>query len=149
MSLSPRSKSEVSAISLFSESQSESSDNFEAELELKDEFPDCPFNLDCFNDVNMLDYKFTDEVFMLVYDDRLNYVNSNFENMTEIEKINLRHYTLIQVKDNNPITLRQIINAMIKQRYYSSQKIQKLFGHYYLEKFEQRSQRTWEVCWGH
>lgn len=149
MSLSPRSESEVSAISLFSESQSESSDNFEAELELKDEFPDCPFNLDCFNDVNTLDYKFTDEVFMLVYDDRLNYVNSNFENMTEIEKINLRHYTLIQVKDNNPITLRQIINAMIKQRYYSSQKIQKLFGHYYLEKFEQRSQRTWEVCWGH
>ena len=149
MSLSPRSESDVSAISLFSESQSESSDNFEAELALKDEFPDCPFNLDCFNDVNTLDYKFTDEVFMLVYDDRLNYVNSNFENMTEIEKINLRHYTLIQVKDNNPITLRQIINAMIKQRYYSSQKIQKLFGHYYLEKFEQRSQRTWEVCWGH
>ena len=149
MSLSPRSESEVSAISLFSESQSESSDSFEAELELKDEFPDCPFNLDCFNDVNTLDYKFTDEVFMLVYDDRLNYVNSNFENMTEIEKINLRHYTLIQAKNNNPITLRQIINAMIKQRYYSSQKIQKLFGHYYLEKFEQRSQRTWEVCWGH
>ena len=148
MCLSPRSESDESTISLFSESQSESSVDL-AELNLKNEFPDCPFNLDCFNDVNMLDYKFTDEVFMLVYDDRLNYVNSNFENMSEIEKINLRHYTLIQAKNNNPITLRQIINAMIKQRYYSSQKIQKLFGHYYLEKFEQRSQRTWEVCWGH
>ena len=97
----------------------------------------------------MLDYKFTDEIFILVYDDRLNYVNSNYEHMTEIQKINLRHYTLIQVKNNDPITLRQVINTMIKQKYYSSQKIQKLFGHYYLEKFEQRSKRTWEVCWVH
>ena len=148
MCLSPRSESDEPTISLFSESQSESSVDL-AELNIKDEFPDCLFNLDCFNDVNMLDYKFTDAVFMLVYDDRLNYVNSNFEKMTEIEKINLRHYTLIQAKNNQPITLRQIINSMIKQRHYSSQKIQKLFGHYYLEKFEQRSERTWEVCWGH
>ena len=150
MSLSPKSESDTSTISLFSETQSFSSVNAVAELDMQDVFPDCPFNLDCFNDVNMLVYKFTDEIFILVYDDdRLNYVNSNYEHMTEIEKINSRHYTLIQVKNNDPITLRQVINTMIKQKYYSSQKIQKLFGHYYLEKFEQRSKRTWEVCWGH
>ena len=153
MSLSTSSESDTSTISLFSETASESESYSSvlavAELDMQDVFPDCPFNLDCFNDANMLDYKFTDEIFILVYDDRLNYVNGNFENMTEIEKINLRHYTLIQSKHNDPITLRQIINTMMKQRYYSSQKIQKLFGHYYLEKFEQRSKRTWEVCWGH
>jgi hypothetical protein len=41
---------------LFSETQSFSSVNAVAELDMQDVFPDCPFNLDCFNDVNMLDY---------------------------------------------------------------------------------------------
>ena len=145
MSLTPNSESDVSHISLFSETASES----RYEVIPADEFPDCPFNLDCFNDVNMLDYKFTDEVFILIYDDRLNYIHSNFENMTEIEKNTLRHYTMIQAKNNEPITLRQILNKMIKESHYSSKKIQKLFGHYYLEKFEPRSCRTWEACWGH
>ena len=153
MSLSTSSESDTTTISLFSETASEaesySSVLAVAELDMQDIFPDCPFNLDCFNDVNMLDYKFTDESFVLVYDDRLNSINSKFEKMCEIEKSILRRYTLIQSKHNDPITLRQIINTMIKQRYYSSENIQKLFGHYYLEKFEQRSKRTWEVCWGH
>ena len=61
MSLSPESDSDTSTISLFSETQSFSSVNAVAELDMQDIFPDCPFNLDCFNDVNMLDYKFTDE----------------------------------------------------------------------------------------
>ena len=100
MSVSPNSESDVSRISLFSETASES----QYELLPADEFPDCPFNLDCFSDVNMLDYKFTDEVFILIYDDRLNYINSNFEKMNEIEKNTLRHYTMIQAKNNEPIT---------------------------------------------
>jgi hypothetical protein len=67
MSVSPNSESDVSHLSLFSETASES----QYEVIAADEFPDCPFNLDCFSDVNMLDYKFTDEVFILIYDDRL------------------------------------------------------------------------------
>ena len=137
MSLSPNSKSDVSHISLFSETASES------------QFPDCPFNLDCFDDVNMLDYKFTDEVFILIYDDRLNYLDGDFIHMTELEKNTLRHYTMVKAIDNKPITYRQVINTMIQDKYYSSKKTLKMFGHYYLEKFEKKSERMFETCWGY
>ena len=112
MSLTSNSESEVSSISLFSETASES----QYEVIPAEEFPDCPFNLDCFSDVNMLDYKFTDEVFILIYDDRLIALSSNYENMSEIEKNTLRHYTMVQAKSNEPITLRQILNKMIKEK---------------------------------
>ena len=138
------SDSDVSHISLFSETASES----QYEVLPADEFPDCPFNFDCFNDANMLDYKFTDEVYILIYDDRLTYIDSDFHKMTELEKNTSRHYTFVQAKNNKPITVRQILNKMIKDTHYSSRKIQKLFSHYYLEKFEQRGCRTWEACWG-
>ena len=136
MSLSPVSNTDESFISLFSVTASEHV-----------EFPDCPFNHD-FNNSDKLDTKFTDEVFILIYDDRLTYIDSNFYKMTELEKNTSRHYTFVQAKNNKPITLRQILNRMIKDTHYSSRKIQKLFSHYYLEKFEQRGCRTWEACWG-
>ena len=144
MSLSPTSETDASQISLFSETASE-----QVLQEIKDEFPDCPFNVDIFENSYVLDFAFTDEPFILIYDDRLNYIQPNFEKMTELEKHTFRHYTLIQVRHEQPITLRQIINTMRKTPHYHMKKIEKLFGHYYLEKFERRSSLIYEACWGH
>ena len=149
MSLSVSSESDGSTISFFSETQSEAGSFIAVKnFDPKDEFPNCPFNLDCFNDVTLLDYKFTDEKFILIYDDRLNTLQPNFSQMTELEKYPWRHYTMVECVNDDPITLRQIIEKMISKDHYSSDKVQEHFGHYYLEKFEQRSQKIWEVCWG-
>ena len=141
MSLSVSSESDGSTISFFSETQSEAGSFIAVKnFDPKDEFPNCPFNLDCFNDVTLLDYKFTDEKFILIYDDRLNTLQPNFSQMTELEKYPWRHYTMVECVNDDPITLRQIIEKMISKDHYSSDKVQEHFGHYYLEKFEQRSQ---------
>ena len=157
------SESEASFISLFSETASEASEaesytSFATvfrtfheilEAELKQQFPNCPFNIDCFDDLLMLDYPFTDETFILIYDDRLNALKSNYDTMTEVQKNTLRHYTMIKAKENKPITTRQILNAMIKDGHYSSETIQEQFGHYHLEKLDRKSKMLFEVCWGH
>ena len=150
MSLCTSSESEVSAISLFSETQSESDSVIAVKhFDPQDEFPTCPFNLDCFDNITMLDYKFTDENFILIYDDRLNTLQPNFSKMTELQKYPLRHYIMVTSEDDEPITLRKIIEKMISADHYSSNKIQEHFGHYYLERFEQRSKKIWEACWGY
>lgn len=128
------SESDASTISLFSETASES-----------EQFIDSPFNIDHFNDI---DEVFTQENFILIYDDRINYLKGD-SHMTELDKIKLRHYTIVKAVDNKPITIRQIINTMIKDDHYNREKIQKLFRNDYLEKFEFRSNKTWEACWGH
>ena len=156
-------ESDASYISLFSETASEASEaesyisfttifrtfheTFEAEL--KNQFPNCPFNIDCFDDLLMLDYPFTEEPFILIYDDRLNYIQENYEVMDEVQKNTRRHYTIIKAKENKPITNRQILNAMINDGHYSSKTIQEQFGHYHLEKFERKSKMMFETCWGH
>ena len=103
--LSSDSESEASAISLFSETASEASEaesytsftivfrtfHETLEAELKNQFPNCPFNIDCFDDLLMLDHPFG-EPFILIYDDRLNYIQENYAEMNEVQKNTRRHY---------------------------------------------------------
>ena len=50
--------------------------------------------------------------------------------------------------NDQPITLRQVLNTMIKDRHYHSRAIEKHFGHYYLEKFIRHIGNKFETVWG-
>ena len=139
-----------SDLSMFSETAtSEEEDSYE-ELQslLASQFPKCPFHIDCVRDLEELDTIFSWEQVILIYDDRVNHKYCNFGDMTVPEKNKARHYTVVKSMDNEPITLRQVVNTMIKDRHYHSRYIEKHFGHYYLEKFIRHINNRFETVWG-
>ena len=137
-----------SEMSMFSETASSEEDSYE-ELQslLALQFPNCPFHIDCVRDLEELDTVFSYEMVILIFDDRLNQKYGN-EHMTVSEKNKARHYTVVKSMDNEPITLRQVLNTMIKDRHYNSRIIEKHFGHYYLEKFIRHIDNRFETVWG-
>ena len=138
-----------SDMSMFSETATSEEDNYEElQMLLALQFPKCPFIIDCVRDLEELDTIFSKELVILIYDDRLNQKYCNLEHLTVSEKNKARHYTVVKSMDNNPITLRQVLNTMIKDRHYNSRTIEKHFGHYYLEKFVRHIDNKFETVWG-
>ena len=148
--MSSDSETSESDISMFSETASSATDDEYEELQylLNIQFPKCPFNIDCVRDLEELDTIFSNELVILIYDDRLNQRYYNLSEMSASQKNKLRHYTVVKSMDNEPITLRQVLNTMIKDRHYSSRIIEKHFKHYYLEKFIRHVNNKYETCWG-
>ena len=137
-------------ISMFSETASSGSDDEYEELQmlLTLHFPQCPFNIDCIRNLEELDTIFSNELVILIYDDRLNQKCYNISEMSTSQKNKLRHYTVVKSMNDQPITLRQVLNTMIKDRHYHSRAIEKYFGHYYLEKFIRHIGNKFETVWG-
>ena len=148
--MSSESETSESDISMFSETASSATDDEYEELQylLNRQFPKCPFNIDCVRDLEELDTIFSNELVILIYDDRLNQRYSDFSEMSASQKNRLRHYTVVKSMNNEPITLRQVLNTMIKDRHYSSRIIERYFKHYYLEKFIRHVNNKYETVWG-
>jgi hypothetical protein len=140
--------SDGSSMSLFSETASSADTHEELQMILQTQFPRCPFHIDCVRDISELDTVFCTDKVILIYDDRLNQKYHNFHDMTISEKNKLRHYTVVKSMGNKPITLRQVLNTMIKDRHYNSRIIEKHFKHYFLEKFIRHMNNMYETCWG-
>jgi hypothetical protein len=105
-------------MSLFSETASSADTHEELQMELQTQFPRCPFHIDCIKDISELDTVFSTDKVILIYDDRLNQKYHNFYDMTVSEKNKLRHYTVVKSMGNKPITLRQVLNTMIKDSHF-------------------------------
>jgi len=148
--MSSESGTSESDISMFSETASSATDDEYEELQylLNRQFPKCPFNIDCVRDLEELDTIFSNELVILIYDDRLNQRYSDFSEMSVPQKNKLRHYTVVKSMNNEPITLRQVLNTMIKDRHYSSRIIERYFKHYYVEKFIRHVNNKYETVWG-
>jgi hypothetical protein len=148
--MSSESGTSESDISMFSETASSATDDEYEELQylLNRQFPKCPFNIDCVRDLEELDTIFSNELVILIYDDRLNQRYYNLSEMSASQKNKLRHYTVVKSMNNEPITLRQVLNTMVKDRHYSSRIIERYFKHYYLEKFIRHVNNKYETVWG-
>ena len=95
-----------------------------------------------------MDTTFSNEMVILIYADRLNHKYHNVGEMSVSQKNKLRHYTVVKSMNNQPITLRQVLNTMIKDKHYNSRIIEKYFKHYYLEKFIRHVDNKFETVWG-
>ena len=142
-------------ISMFSETASSEAASSETEDEYEEllyllhrQFPKCPFNIDCIRNLEELDSVFSNELVILIYDDRLNQKYYNLDEMSQSQRNKLRHYTIVKSINDEPITLRQVLNTMINDRHYHSRAIEKHFGHYYLEKFIRHVGNKFETVWG-
>ena len=136
-------------ISMFSETASSESSDYEVlQMRLAKLFPRCPFHIDCIRNIEELDTIFSNEMVILIYDDRLNHKYYNVGEMSVSQKNKLRHYTVVKSMNNQPITLRQVLNTMIKDKHYNSRIIEKYFKHYYLEKFIRHVDNKFETVWG-
>ena len=136
-------------ISMFSETaSSESTDYEELQHLIKLQFPKCPFHSACVDNLPELDHIFSEELVVLIYDDRLNQKYYKSNEMTAFQKNKLRHYTVVKSINDEPIRLRQVLNTMIKDKHYHSRAIEKHFGHYYLEKFIRHVGNRFETVWG-
>ena len=137
-------------ISMFSETASSGSDDEYEELQmlLTLQFPQCPFNIECIRNSAELDTIFSNELAILIYDERLHHKCYNISEMSTSQKSKLRHYTVVKLMNDEPITLRQVLNTMIKDRHYHSRAIKNHFGHYFLEKCIRHIGNTFETVWG-
>ena len=152
MDSSDTSDTEISMFSETASSETASSDTEDEYEELQyllnRQFPKCPFNIDCVRNLEELDTIFSNELVILIYDDRLNQTYYNLSEMTVSQKNKLRNYTVVKSMNNEPITLRQVLNTMIQDRHYHSRTIEKHFSHYFLEKFIRHIDNKFETVWG-
>ena len=114
--------------------------------ELNLQFPDTPFTVDFFfknvNDLCELDEPFTSEPFIFICDDRIHKYNYYYSEWPE-EKINeLYDYLLIKSESiEKPITLRQILNEMIKSPHYNDKCVRE-DDHHFLVGLEKRNENS-------
>ena len=136
-------------ISMFSETaSSEANDYEELQTLLALQFPKCPFHISCVDSMHELEHIFSEELVILIFDDRLNQKYYKSSELTAFQKNKLRHYTVVKKMNNEPIRVRHVLNAMIKDGHYHSRKIEKHFGNDFLEKFIRHPNNMYETVWG-
>ena len=152
MDSSDTSDTEISMFSETASSETASSDTEDEHEELQyllnRQFPKCPFNVVCVRNLAELDTVFSNELVIRIYDDRLNQNYYNLSEMSQSQRNKLRHYTVVKSMNNEPITLRQVLNTMIQDRHYHSRTIEKHFSHYFWEKFIRHIDNKFETVWG-
>jgi hypothetical protein len=113
--------------------------------ELNLQFPDAPFTVDLFTkfkDICELDEPFTSEPFIFICDDRINKYNYYYSNCEEEEINELHDYLLIKSESiEKPITLRQILNEMIKSEHYNDECVRG-DDHHFLVGFDKRNENS-------
>ena len=113
------------------------SDTYEELNNLIDiEFPNAPFSISLeMNEIKKLDHPFTSLDKIIILDGRIS--NSNYYYADVYENIlnELNDELVVKSIDNNPITLRQVLNAMINDTHYNKAVICR-DDHRFLEGFE-------------
>ena len=112
---------------------------------LDEQFPNPPFVIDCVDNIEQLDEVFTTKYTILVKDDRSLYWLHEAP-VVRHENVN---YTVVKRVNGQPITIRNILEAMINDKHYSSELIQQ-DSHVFLEKFDGSSKSYIEftACFG-
>jgi len=119
--------------------------------DIDQEFPRTPFDISCINDIHELDDEFCSDNAVIIVDDRAKYWycfgRKDFEDDRDVSKY--INYTVVRRVDDEPITLRQVIQAMIDDKHYWDTEVQK-DNHRFLEGFDRRSHNgiEWVAFWG-
>ena len=110
-------------------------------------FPKTPFSISCVDDVFELDEDFTDEQVVIIVDDRAKYWHFWGDMFSDIRNISeYINYTVVRKVDDKPITLRQMIQAMIDDKHYWNEVVMR-DSHQFLEGFDRRERSNIEfVC---
>jgi hypothetical protein len=103
--------------------------------ELNDIFPNSPFSICCINNIKELDKVFTRKKTIIIKDDRASKSNYYYSNLNNNELGKYIDYLVVKQKENNPITLRQIITEMSNSSHYNNNIIMGDF-HIFLEGFK-------------
>jgi hypothetical protein len=117
--------------------------------EIRLQFPDAPFTIslsviDKYEDLHKLDEPFTDEEFIFICDDRIDKHNYYYSEWPEEELNDLQDFIVIERESiEKPITLRQIINEMIKSEHYTDEDISGDF-HNFLVDFYRKDEDSME-----
>ena len=119
--------------------------------EIDQEFPRTPFSISCINDIHELDDEFSSENVVIIVDDRAKYWycfgRQGFDEDRDISKY--INYTVVRRVNEEPITMRQVIHAMIEDKHYWNQEVLK-DTHHFLEGFDKRERSNIEyvASWG-
>jgi hypothetical protein len=116
---------------------------------INNEFPNAPFNISLDDEELLnLDEPFTNEKVIFIKDGRQNEYSYYYKQVILDGTINKYcDYMKIEQINNNPITLRQIINNMIKSEHYNDDDV-KQDDHKFLEGFEKQTDIQYEVFFG-
>lgn len=109
------------------------------------EFPNAPFSISLPDEyLDQLDLPYTNQDIIIIKDDRTNsYYYSNCDPKYKKKFIN---YMVIKSK-NKKITLRHILNKMIKNKHYSN-KVVIEDDHHFLEFFDKKNNNIYEPSFG-
>ena len=85
------------------------------------EFPTSPFNISLgIESLQQLDQPFTELELINIVDNRISMFNPYYLDVYPTDLINLDNNLVVKSIDNKPITLRQILNAMINDKHYNN-----------------------------
>ena len=105
--------------------------------EIAQEFPRAPFSKSCINNIHELDDEFGSENVVIIKDDRAKYWHigdrQKFADIRDTSKY--INYTVVRKEDDEPITMRQVIQAMIDDKHYWNEVVQR-DSHQFLEGFD-------------
>ena len=107
-----------------------------ADLELA--FPNCPFSIECIDEIEELDITFTEERVIIIKDDRSMFWKYWNDDITEQEAVGHINYTVVKAPYNGNITLRTIIQTMINDKHYHNDLVLQ-DSHQFLEGFDKSS----------
>ena len=117
---------------------------------IEDDFQDAPFTISCLelNDYDeTLDKSFTEEKILIFKDDRPHKDYGHFRGCHESVIAEYTNYTVIKADEDNPITLRQIINTLIKDPHYHREEVIRQ-DHRFLEHIEFNNYFIISGYWG-
>ena len=104
------------------------------QTEIIRQFPNSPFDIECIKNIKELDEAITQLTGIIIKDERATEHNYYYHEYPAEERNKFINYLGI-TRTNNPITLRQIINAMISSSHYNND-IVKNDDHSILEFFD-------------
>ena len=116
--------------------------------DLEEEFPIAPFDISCIEDMDELDETFTNEKEIAIYDDRA--AGWFYDNVASASmRVSFLNYTIVKQIDDEPITLRQVIEAMIEDKHYHND-YAAADPHHFLEGFSKHTLNDviYTACFG-
>ena len=106
--------------------------------ELDETFPKTPFSISCVDYLHELDEVFTEQNTIIIVDDRAKSWHVWNETFNDVQNIHeYINYTVVKKVNEQPITMRQVIQAMIDDKHYWNEVVQR-DCHVFLEGFDKR-----------
>jgi len=116
-------------------------------LELETQFIDTPFDIACIKHLDELDIPFTNLDSIIICDDRICPYNYYYKELPDEIRNQYLDFLPVSKINNEPITLRQILNKMIKSKHYNDEVVT-ADDHRFLEKLHYRSGITFMAEFG-